>query len=86
MPAQLPGEPLDLDLPLGPGLPPPPPMDRDAFWEYMTRRQLEFYQSPHYEAWLKRTPELKREHPSSRSIDRRPAARPRRQTRLRRVL
>jgi hypothetical protein len=50
---------LDLDLPTGLGLPPPPPMDRDAFWEYQTRRQIEFYQSPHYEAWLERTKKLK---------------------------
>jgi hypothetical protein len=48
---------LDLNLPGGPGLPPPPPMDREAFWRYQKRRQQEFYQSPHYEAWLKRTSE-----------------------------
>jgi hypothetical protein len=34
-------------------------MDREAFWEYQTQRQIEFYQSPHYEAWLKRTWEQK---------------------------
>jgi hypothetical protein len=50
---------FDLDLPTGRELPPPPPMDREAFWEYQTQRQVEFYQSPHYEAWLKRTWEQK---------------------------
>jgi hypothetical protein len=40
-----------------PVCPPPPPMDRDAFWEYQARRLAEFYQSPHYEAWFKRTSE-----------------------------
>lgn len=48
---------LDLDLPIGPELPPPPPMARDAFLEYWLRRLAEFYQSPHYEAWLARTSE-----------------------------
>ena len=47
---------LDLDLPIGPELP-PPPMARDAFLEYWLRRLAEFYQSPHYEAWLARTSE-----------------------------
>ena len=48
---------LDLDLPTGPELPPPPPMSRDAFFEYWLRRVAAFYQSPHYEAWLARTSE-----------------------------
>ena len=48
---------LDLDLPIGPELPPPPPMARDAFLEYWLRRLADFYQSPHYEAWLARTSE-----------------------------
>ena len=51
---------LDLDLPMGRELPPPPPMDRVAFWEYQKRRQQEFYQSPHYQAWFERTWEQKR--------------------------
>lgn len=50
---------LDLNLPVGPELPPPPPMEREAFWAYQTQRQQEFYQSDHYEAWLKRTWEQK---------------------------
>lgn len=50
---------LDLDLPTGRELPPPPPMDPEAFWEYQTRRQIEFYQSQHYEAWLKQSWESK---------------------------
>jgi hypothetical protein len=46
---------LDFDLPTGPELPPPPPMQRDAFWEYQMERLADFYQGPHYEAWYKRT-------------------------------
>lgn len=47
---------LDLELPTGPKLP-PPPMERDAFIEYWLRRLASFYQSPHYEAWQERTSE-----------------------------
>lgn len=50
---------LDLDLPTGPELPPPPAMDRDAMFEYNMRRLADFYESPHYEAWLKRSWESK---------------------------
>jgi hypothetical protein len=50
---------LELDLSVGRELPPPPPMDREAFWEYNRQRQIEFYASPFYEAWLKRTWENK---------------------------
>jgi len=46
---------LDLDLPTGPELPPPPAMARDAFFEYWLRRMAGFYRSPHYEAWSART-------------------------------
>ena len=46
---------LDLNLPTGPGLPPPPPMDRDAAFEYNMRLLADFYQSAHYEAWYRRT-------------------------------
>ena len=48
---------LDLDRPTGAELPPPPPMARDAFFEYGLRRVADFYQPPHYEAWLARTSE-----------------------------
>ena len=48
---------LDLDLPTGSELPPPPAMARDAFQEYWLRRMADFYASPHYEAWLERTSE-----------------------------
>lgn len=46
---------LELDLPGGPGLPPPPPMDRDAFIEFWLLRMADFYKSAYYEAWLRRT-------------------------------
>lgn len=45
------------ELPTGPELPPPPPMDRAAFQQYWLRRLADFYRSPHYEAWLERTSE-----------------------------
>lgn len=48
---------FDLDLPTGPELPPPPPMVAGAFQEYWMSRVADFYQSPHYEAWLARTSE-----------------------------
>jgi len=54
---------LDLNLPTDPPLPPPPPADREALYRWQAERLSEFYQSPHYEAWLKRTLELKRGAP-----------------------
>ena len=48
---------LDLNLPTGPGLPPPPPMDLDAALEYQARIVADFYASEHYEAWFARTSE-----------------------------
>jgi hypothetical protein len=50
---------LDLDLPQGPGLPPPPPMELDAMLEYNARRIANYYQSPYYEEWCRRTMESK---------------------------
>jgi len=50
-------------LPTDPPLPPPPPADRDALYRWQAERLTEFYHSPHYEAWLKRTLELKRGAP-----------------------
>ena len=48
-------ETIELKLPTGKGLPPPPPMEREAFTTYWLTRLAEFYQSPHYEAWMERT-------------------------------
>ena len=48
---------LELDLPVGPELPPPPPMERTAFLEYQMSRLADFYASPYYEEWLERTGE-----------------------------
>ena len=48
---------LDLDLPTGPELPPPPRMEKEAFIEYWQRRMADFYASRHYSAWLERTSE-----------------------------
>jgi hypothetical protein len=46
---------FDLELPTGAELPPPPPMERDAMVAYNLSRLADFYQSPHYEAWLERS-------------------------------
>ena len=48
---------LNLNLPSGPGLPPPPPLDLETIWELQNAYLAEFYQSPHYEAWYRRTSE-----------------------------
>ena len=48
---------LDLNLPTGPELPPPPPRDRETIQAWQEKKWAEFYASPHYEAWLERTSE-----------------------------
>ena len=48
---------FDIHLPTGPELPPPPPLDRDVLQQLQAARLGDFYQSPHYEAWLARTSE-----------------------------
>ncbi len=46
---------LDLQLPTGPELPPPPPMKHEAFIECWLSMMADFYRSPHYAAWERRT-------------------------------
>ena len=50
---------LDLNLPTDAPLPPPPPVDFEALLIWQAERLADFYRSPHYEAWLKRTWEAK---------------------------
>lgn len=48
---------FDIHLPTGPELPPPPALDREELQQLQAARLADFYQSPHYEAWLARTSE-----------------------------
>jgi hypothetical protein len=48
---------FDLDLPSDEPLPPPPPIDPEVMQTWQAERLADFYQSPHYEAWLARTSE-----------------------------
>jgi len=48
---------LEFDLPTGTPLPPPPAADSRALQVWQDENLAEFYQSPHYEAWLARTSE-----------------------------
>ena len=48
---------LHLESIVGPGLPPPPPMELDAALEMQARYVADFYASEHYEAWFERTSE-----------------------------
>ncbi len=50
-------ESLDLDLPTDPPLPPPPPENPDAIRHWQAQCLAEFYQSPPYEEWYRRTSE-----------------------------
>jgi hypothetical protein len=52
---------LELNLPTGAPLPPPPPAARDALQAWQDENLANFYQSPHYEAWLARTSEEMRD-------------------------
>ena len=50
---------LLLDLSTDAPLPPPPPADPRALEAWQDENLADFYKSPHYEAWLKRTLESK---------------------------
>lgn len=46
---------FDLDFPTCAPLPPPPAADPAALLAWQDENLADFYQSPHYEAWLART-------------------------------
>lgn len=48
---------LDLNLPTDAPLPPPPPADPKALQAWQDENLADFYQSPHYDAWYRRTSE-----------------------------